>query len=254
MMSAPAPNPTKLKPWLHLGGKNPEFHALLREGKDFCVEGKKIALSSLVIAQQVHDDGVHVCKAEDSGAGITQPKIAGADALITTIPGQYLLIRTADCYPILLEDKQGRVVAAIHSGREGTRLNIVGKTIRVLSEEFGIQPVELWAHVGAGICAQHYQVDETTWQHFRQSQPLPCLCNPEDGSRVIDLRVAVFRQLIEAGLPFYNIEQDFACTLESSNHHSHRRDGGPQRQINLIGLEYEQDPQEPSREYPAGTA
>lgn len=239
--------PPKLKAWLHLGGKEPEYHALLKAGRDFTVAGKEIELSSLVIAQQVHADGVHICKPQDSGAGIAKPKIAGADALISSTPGQYLLIRTADCYPVLLEDIRGRAVAAIHSGREGSRLNIVGKSIRILKEEFGIQPNELLAHVGAGICSKHYQVDEATWQKFRESQPLPCLCNPEDGSRVIDLRVAVFRQLIEAGLPFYNIEQEFVCTLESANHHSHRRDGGSQRQINLIGLEYEQETQEPGR-------
>jgi len=246
-MKSQAMAPLKLKAWLHLGGREPEFHALLDAGRDFTVAGKEIALSSLVIAEQVHGDGVHICKPEDSGAGVTKPKIAGADALISSIPAQVLLIRTADCYPVLLKDTGGRAVAAIHSGREGSRLNIVGKSIRILKEEFGILPHELWAYVGAGICAKHYQVDEATWEKFREGQPLPCLCNPEDGRRVIDLRVAIFRQLIEAGVPFYNIEQEFVCTLESANHHSHRRDGGSQRQINLIGLEYEQDSQEPSR-------
>lgn len=123
--------------------------------------------------------------------------------MITSVPGQYLLVRTADCYPVLLQDAQNRAVAAIHSGREGTRLNIVGKTVRVLQDEYGILPAEITAHIGAGICARHYEVDEATWESFNTSlKEMGCAADAAPaGSRHLDLRLAIFRQLIAAGIP-----------------------------------------------------
>ena len=145
--------------WLHLGEKTPDYRSVMRDQGDIRIGDKVIPASSTVIAEQIAGDGIHICSDQDSGAGWGRhPQIAAADALITNLPGQYLLIRTADCYPVLLTDAQNRAVAAIHSGREGTRLNIAGKAVRALEEHFGIRPAELTAHIGAGICARHYEV------------------------------------------------------------------------------------------------
>lgn len=226
--------------WLHLGEREPGYRRVMRDQGDIRVGGKTIPASRTVVAEQVARDGVHICGEEDCGAGWgSHPQIAGADALITSVPNQYLLVRTADCLPVLLRDAQNRAVAAIHSGREGTRLNITGKTVRLLEERFGIAAKDLVAYIGPGICARHYEVDAATWEEFNASLSRQGLAPDPSGFRHLDLRLAVFRQLIAAGLPFFNIEQQFVCTMESSVHHSYRRDGTHDRQMNLIGLEYE---------------
>lgn len=229
-----------MKTWLHLGELEPGYREVMRAQGDIRVGEKLIPASRTVIAEQVAGDAVQICSEADGGAGWGEhPQIPGADALITNIPGQYLMIRTADCYPVLLRDTQNRAVAAIHSGREGTRLNIVGQTIRLLQERFGIEAKELTAYIGAGICARHYEVDAAIWESFNASMKAMG-CAPDGAEyRHIDLRLAIFRQLVAAGLTFFNIEQQFVCTLESSVHYSYRRDGTRNRQINLIGLEYE---------------
>lgn len=229
-----------MKTWLHLGDKEPDYRGLMRVQGDIRIGGKVVPASRTVIAEQIAADGVHLCSEADLGAGWgNHSQIAGADALITDIPRQYLLIRTADCFPVLLQDTQNRAVAAIHSGREGTRLNVVGKTIRILRDRFGIAAAELVAHVGAGICGRHYEVDEATWRDFCGALQEQDFAPGQSEYRHIDLRRAIFSQLIAAGIPFFNIEQQFVCTLESSVHYSYRRDGTRNRQINLIGLEYE---------------
>lgn len=222
--------------YTYFGDRDNEYCHLIESKDSLCVGGKVIPQSQIVCAEQVHKDKVHRCSASDSGAGFFgKAKIASADALITDIPGQYLMIRTADCFPILLFDPQGKAVAAVHSGREGTRLNILGKTLDIMVNDYGCQPADLVAHIGAGICEKHYQVDEATYDEFAKTIV-------KDGFKLLgehcylNLRAVIFQQLLRAGLRFYNIENIHSCTFEDESYLSYRRDKSAKRQINLIGI------------------
>ncbi|HQF67468.1 MAG TPA: polyphenol oxidase family protein [Candidatus Cloacimonadota bacterium] len=229
-----------MKIFLHLGDIQPDYRSIMREQSDFQVGDKIIPTSRVVIAEQIHSDLVYVCSEADCGAGFgTHPQIDAADAMVTDIPGQYLLIRTADCTPVLLHDIKARAVGAVHSGREGTRKNIVGKAVASLKQHYNVEPQDVVAHIGAGICGEHYPVSEEVWQQFNAS--LQDLDQAFQSFRPwhLDIRLCVFRQLLQAGVPFKNIEQDHTCTYESQRHFSYRRDGTHNRQINLIGIENE---------------
>lgn len=210
--------------------------------KQSCIrlEDKVIPLSRVVSAEQVHGSHIHICTEADSGAGFgNKAKVAGADGLITDVPEQYLMIRTADCAPVLMMDKQHRAVAAVHSGREGTRQNIVGKAIDMLQQHFGILPQDLCVWVGACICAEHYQVSSELYEEFTASMQEQGLYPKLNNANQLDIRLAVFQQLLSAGVAFRDIDQDMNCTHEDHGYHSFRRDGGDRRQINLVGIEHE---------------
>ena len=55
-----------------------------------------------------------------------------ADAIITTAPGIYPAVKTADCVPILLIDPVRRISAAVHVGWRGAVLRIARKVLRLL--------------------------------------------------------------------------------------------------------------------------
>ena len=48
---------------------------------------------------------------------------ADGDGLATARPGQALIIKTADCQPILLAHKSGKYVGALHAGWRGNVQN-----------------------------------------------------------------------------------------------------------------------------------
>lgn len=52
-----------------------------------------------------------------------------ADAQITTQPGQALAVMVADCLPVLLADRQGRVVGATHAGWRGLAAGVIEATV-----------------------------------------------------------------------------------------------------------------------------
>lgn len=52
-----------------------------------------------------------------------------ADAQITTQPGQALAVMVADCLPVLLADREGRVVGATHAGWRGLAAGVIEATV-----------------------------------------------------------------------------------------------------------------------------
>jgi len=223
--------------FLYLGNLTPDYRGIMREQQDFILDNTTIPVAHLVIAEQTHSSIVHKCRLSDSGAGIgLHPQIPVADGLITDIPGQFLLVRTADCIPVLLYDNEARAVCAVHSGREGTRKNIVGKSVKMMIREYGCEPNKLIAYIGAGICEDHYEVSEEIYRGFNESLERMKLCPCQRKHRHLNIRTTIFQQLIAEGIPFRNIENIFACTYENEDYFSYRRDQTTNRQINVIGI------------------
>ncbi|MGB4260405.1 MAG: polyphenol oxidase family protein [Candidatus Cloacimonas acidaminovorans] len=228
-----------MKLFYYLGKREPDYRTLMHLQKDFMLEGIKIPVSRLVIAEQTHSKEVHICREIDCGAGIgNKPQIPLADGLITNIPYQYLLIRTADCYPILLMDSRRNVVAGLHCGREGTQKNIVGEAIRKMKSHFYCQLTDIIAIVGAGICHKHYEVSQELFDNFNRALRKMGLEPDITQNRHLNLRKILNAQLIKEGIPEINIENVNDCTFESSNYHSYRREKTNNRQINIVGILY----------------
>lgn len=107
--------------------------------------------SRLATAEQIHGHGVAVVSAPGVQAGV--------DALVTAEPGLPLGIYVADCAAVFLADRAGRAVALVHSGRAGTEANIVGRTLEVMREQFGVEPDAVTAHLSPCIRPPLYETD-----------------------------------------------------------------------------------------------
>jgi YfiH family protein len=141
------------------------------------------------------------------------PGLAGeGDALVTHYPGLAVSVRTADCYPILLVNVETRSVAAVHAGWRGTAAGIVGEVLK----QMNVRPEnaeQIWAAIGPGIGGCCYEVGEDVARQFGQA------------AGKLDLTVANYRQLRDAGVPARNIEVMKHCTYcEAALFHSFRRD------------------------------
>lgn len=221
----------------YLGDKTHPYRTIMAEHKDYKIGDIVIPKQSTVIAEQTHSKIVHLCSMADMGAGFdNHSQILECDAMITNVPNQFLLIRTADCTPVLLFDNQNSAVGAIHSGREGTRKNIVLQTVLAMQRAFGSFPSDLKVWVGAGICHQHYPVSDEVWQGFKQTLNQSDIVVSNEFYPHLDIRDAINQQLHKAGVLPNNITNIDICTYENSDYFSFRRDGTNNRQINTIGL------------------
>lgn len=229
-----------MKVFSYFGDSTQDYRKLMSLQQDLLINGQLIPAQSLVILDQTHSSLVHECREADSGAGLGEhPQIPIADGAITNIPGQYILVRTADCTPVILIDEITFTVAAIHSGREGTRKNICAQAIKQMTEVYGCRPENIQAGIGAGICGEHYQVSPEIWEEFRQTFLIAGIDPVLPKQRYIDIPGSIRNQLLHCGLPAINIHLGGVCTFENEAYFSFRRTGTHNRQINIVGITYE---------------
>lgn len=74
-----------------------------------------------------------------------------ADGLATARPGQALVIKVADCQPVLLAHKSGSHVAALHVGWRGNVANFLGSGVAAFCERYSLNPTDLMAVRGPSL-------------------------------------------------------------------------------------------------------
>jgi hypothetical protein len=186
-----------------------------------------VARTDLLLVRQVHEATVAVASA-DRRRPWHRPD---ADAVISNDPTAAIVIRVADCVPILLAEESGRAVAAIHAGWRGTAKRAAIAGVSALQTTYGVRPERIIAAVGPSIGPCCYEVSESTLQTFREaghhSSMLERWFEPRaEGKFHLDLWRATRDQLEGAGVMPENIHIAELCTKTHADVlHSYRVDG-----------------------------
>jgi copper oxidase (laccase) domain-containing protein len=109
----------------------------------------------VVTGEQVHGSEV---RAVDS-AFKARHGVPGVDALITDRPDILLGVFVADCAAVYLVDRRRGVIGLAHSGKKGTELGIVPRTIAAMEACYGTDAADLCVQVSPCIRPPHYEVD-----------------------------------------------------------------------------------------------
>jgi polyphenol oxidase len=143
---------------------------------------------------------------------------ATADGLVTDRPGVVLMIRAADCVPVLLADAAAGVVGAAHSGRPGLAAGVVPRTVRRMRE---LGATEITAWVGPHVCGACYEVPAEMRAEVGAVEPAS-VATTSWGTPSLDLGAGVRAQLDREGVRVVDVSR---CTRESPDLYSYRRDG-----------------------------
>lgn len=155
-----------------------------------------------------------------------------ADAAVTTERGVAVTVQVADCLPVLLADRAGRVVGAAHAGWRGLALGVVENTIACMREAAGVEPSDLVAWLGACIGPQRFEVGDDVRDAFVEAMGEGAATHfrvaPEvDGVRKwwADLPALAVERLVRAGVPHEAVEVAGRCTVtEADTFFSFRRE------------------------------
>ncbi|MBQ4615487.1 MAG: laccase domain-containing protein [Mailhella sp.] len=139
------------------------------------------------------------------------PSSIDADGMATTRPGLALMVKTADCQPILIAHEGGRHVMALHSGWRGNRQDYPRLAVLEFCERYGLEPAELWAVRGPslGPTASEFTNFEEEWgEEYRRWF--------DAQTRTMDLWMLARDQLICAGLLPGRVLGLDLCTWENT--------------------------------------
>jgi YfiH family protein len=174
--------------------------------------------NDLFAAYQVHGRDVTVVEATTEA----RPR---CDVLVTQSPEKTLMLRYADCTPVLLADPKQRVVAAVHAGWRGSAVRAASAAVEALRDRFGSRPRDLLAGIGPAIGPCCYTVGQDVVEAFADRPGL--FTQFEGGQKRLDLWDANRQALTEAGIPAEQIEVAGICTrCQSERFFSHRANGG----------------------------
>ncbi len=152
------------------------------------------------------------------------------DAIVTDRSGVVLMVRVADCVPVLLADPAAGVLGAAHAGRQGLVEGVVGACVARM-RDLGAEQVEAW--IGPHICGACYEVPESLQQEVVGHEPAS-LSTTSWGTPALDIGAGVRSQLERAAVRVHDVSR---CTLESADLYSYRRDGaGAGRLAGVIRL------------------
>ncbi len=141
-----------------------------------------------------------------------------ADGIVATTPGLTLLVRAADCVPVLLVAPDEGVVGAVHSGRPGMVAGVVPATVARM-RELGAGRIEAW--VGPHVCGRCYEVPEQLREAVTAVVP-ESYAETSWGTPSLDLGAGVRAQLGKLDVVVHDKSR---CTRESDDLYSYRRDG-----------------------------
>ncbi|MBN2141254.1 MAG: polyphenol oxidase family protein [Desulfovibrionaceae bacterium] len=178
--------------------------------------------------RQVHGQTLHF-DPRPAGPG-DGPGIEG-DGLATARPGQALVVKTADCQPVLLAHRSGRFVAALHVGWRGNRAGFPALAAAAFCERYAVSPAEVMAVRGPslGPTASRFSDFEAEFgPGFRD------YLDPK--AMTVDLWRLTRDQLVSAGLRPENVFGLDRCTMSDPDFFSYRRDRVTGRQAGLIWI------------------
>ncbi len=193
---------------------------------------KTLGAGELVFCRQVHGTDVRIVSAfPDDRAQKRKGIPPVADALVTNVPGQFLVIQVADCQPVMVYDPVRKVVANIHSGWRGSIRNVIGRTVQIMAETFGSAENDLLAGIGPSLgpcCAE--------FVNYRSEIPRPFWVYKTKNNH-FDFWALSRDQLLTAGLVREHIYSSNLCTrCRTDLFYSYRGEGKTGRFAAVIGL------------------
>ena len=140
-----------------------------------------------------------------------------ADAVVSDLPDVALVVRAADCVPLLIADTRTGAVAAVHAGWRGTAARVTVAALEEMQRQFGTQPADLVVAIGPAIGPCCYEVGSDVVDAFAAAGHERYLIDrwfmtPRERKMHLDVAGANRDQLILAGVREENVHACGLCT------------------------------------------
>ncbi len=176
----------------------------------------RLELNGWCECKQIHGDVMHFDPAP------MEPEIVAGiegDGMATTATGVGLVVKTADCQPVLIAHRSGKHVAGFHVGWRGNKIKFLISGIQRFCEQYDLDPQDLYAVRGPSLgpdAAEFVNFDTDFGPGFKQYF--------DSATKMVNLWRMTRDQLMEVGLPEKQIFGMDLCTMgQDDTFFSYRR-------------------------------
>lgn len=179
--------------------------------------------------RQIH--GTRIVAMEHPGTGLDLAPTIEADGMVTGVRGVGLTIKTADCLPVLLADKAGQLVMAVHAGWRGLTAGILAEAVATFKGA-GVLSSDVLVAIGPSVSQPAYEVGIDVVEALQQktlgltSEQVGFSLAKSLGTKwFADVAVAGAFHLTNLGIRPESLTVVRLCTRLNPTWASYRRDG-----------------------------
>ncbi len=169
---------------------------------------EKYYLGDVAYCEQVHGMQIEII----SKSGFYK----SADGLVTG-ERMGLIIKSADCIPLLFRSKEG-ILGAVHVGRRSLLGGIITKSLKEVFEKLSLSPTNINFFLAPHIRTNNYEVGEDLIQEISA-----CGYSPFIKESHFDLTGALINDLVKIGVKEENIVDSGIDTFSDKRFFSYRR-------------------------------
>lgn len=186
--------------------------------------------------EQIHSTKVvDIDRLDDHYFRDKSSSVIQADASFSARLGRVCVVMTADCLPILLANKSGTWIAAVHAGWRGLADGIVQNTIAAYPGEAN----ELVAWLGPAISQTHFEVGEEVKSLFEEKNQFYSAAFKMTGVTKYHCDLYMIARILLRDNGINAFGGEYCSFSQSSQFYSYRRDGKTGRMASLIWIENE---------------
>ena len=156
-------------PWnsLNLGNTVGHESTRVEENKNKLLSSIGYFPDQLAQIRQVHSAHVEVVDKPTNRSDV----LSQGDAMISNEPGLLMLLRFADCVPILFFDPVNKATGIAHAGWKGTVKEVAISAVSKMKKQFGTNPSDLIVGIGPSIGPDHYEIGEDVVEEVKRTFP-----------------------------------------------------------------------------------
>lgn len=184
---------------------------------------QNIDYKQLVLLEQIHS--INVNYLDSFNPENKTETLQDSDGVITGIAKIALLVRNADCVPLIIIDKKKGVVGISHQGWRGSLKNMSGKMVETFLQHNSANE-DLVCAIGPAIGSCCYDVDDDHYYEFLEKfeEYSGRIFSKKKGRWHLSLAQLNYLQLIKAGIKKEKIDFFPFCTkCDSKRFFSRRR-------------------------------
>lgn len=180
---------------------------------------------------QTHSKNVRIIGKEIANDFVYGKIFMDSDGIVTDKKNELILIKFADCTPIVFYENNRKILGACHSGWRGTVGGVSKSTVDAI-ESIGGSVKNIYAYIGPSIGLENYEVGRDVYDEFSKiSEDVEGILNAfvksdtREDKFYLNMKLANFLILKSIGIKEENIEISDEFTFGNPHIHSAREEG-----------------------------